>query len=84
MLFTYVCAFEMPEEKEYLTGLAHLFRLGGGNFYFVELSADLETRLERNATPHRMEMKASKKDVAWSRAKRKRIPIWRVKFVFYP
>lgn len=68
LLFTYVCAFEMPEEKEYLTGLARLFQSGGGNFYFVELSANLETRLERNATPHRMERKASKKDVEWSRA----------------
>lgn len=68
LLFTYVCAFELPQEKEYLTGLANLFRSNGGNFYFVELSADLETRLGRNTTPHRMEMKASKKDVEWSRA----------------
>ncbi|MBE5922160.1 MAG: hypothetical protein E7269_05355 [Lachnospiraceae bacterium] len=68
LLFTYVCAFEMPEEKEYLTGLANLFQSNGGGFYFVELSADLETRLERNATPHRMEMKASKRDVEWSKS----------------
>ncbi|WP_155833306.1 hypothetical protein [Butyrivibrio sp. WCD3002] len=38
----------------------------GGNFYFVELSADLETRLMRNETPYRMERKASKKDVECS------------------
>lgn len=68
LLFTYVCAFEVPEEKEYLTGLAELFQSNGGNFYFVELSADLEKRLERNVTPHRMERKASKRDVEWSRA----------------
>lgn len=30
MLFTYVCAFEMPEEKEYLTGLSDLFTSNGG------------------------------------------------------
>ena len=30
-------------------------------------SADLDTRLARNETPHRMERKASKRDVAWSR-----------------
>ena len=29
----------------------------------MELSADLETRLERNLTPHRMERKKSKRDV---------------------
>ena len=67
LLFTYVCAFEMPEEKAYLDSLANLFESNGGNFYFVELSADLEKRLERNVTPHRMERKASKRDVEWSR-----------------
>ena len=68
MLFTYVCAFEMPEEKEYLTGLSDLFTSNGGNFYFVELRSDIETRLKRNETPHRMERKASKRDIEWSRA----------------
>lgn len=68
MIFTYVCAFDEPEEREYLTELKDLFEQGGGQFYFVELSADIETRLARNETPHRMERKASKRDVAWSRA----------------
>ena len=68
LLFTYVCAFEMPQEKEYLESLANLFEENGGNFYFVELSADLDKRLERNTTPHRLERKASKRDVEWSRA----------------
>lgn len=68
LLFTYVCAFEMPEEREYLTGLADLFQSGGGNFYFVELSADIEIRLERNETPHRLEKKASKRDIEWSKS----------------
>jgi hypothetical protein len=67
MLFTFVCAFEKPEDREYLTGLAELFEESGGKFYFVELSADLETRLERNVTPHRLEKKPSKRDTAWSR-----------------
>ena len=68
LIFTYVCAFDMPQEREYLTGLAEMLQRAGGRFYFVELSADLETRLQRNETPHRMERKASKRDVAWSRA----------------
>ena len=68
LIFTYVCAFEMQEEREYLTALHDLFTSSGGGFYFVELSADLETRLKRNETPHRMERKASKRDLAWSRA----------------
>lgn len=68
LLFTFVCAFEVPQEREYLTRLADMFESSGGQFYFVELSADLETRLMRNTTQHRMERKASKKDVEWSRA----------------
>ena len=68
LIFTYVCAFELPQEREYLTSLADLFKNEGGEFYFVELSANLETRLERNETPHRMERKASKRDVVWSKA----------------
>ena len=68
LIFTYVCAFDEPEEREYLTGLKDMFEKDGGHFYFIELSADLETRIARNETPHRMERKASKRDVAWSRA----------------
>ena len=67
LIFTYVCAFEMQEERDYLTSLHDLFTENGGRFFFVELSADLETRLSRNETPYRMERKASKRDVSWSR-----------------
>ncbi len=67
MVFTYVAAFEMQEERDYLTALEKQFTENGGNFYFVELSADLETRLSRNDTPHRKERKPSKRDVEWSR-----------------
>lgn len=66
LIFTYVAAFEKPEEVKYLKELETQFTKAGGNFYFVELSADLETRLKRNLTPHRMERKASKKDTKWS------------------
>jgi hypothetical protein len=68
LIFTYVCAFDVPEELDYLEALQNMFEQSGGQFYFVELSATLEKRLARNETPHRMERKASKKDVAWSRA----------------
>ena len=67
LIFTYVCAFDVPDERDYLTQLKDQFEQSGGHFYFVELSADLETRLARNETPHRMERKPSKRDLAWSR-----------------
>ena len=68
LIFTYVAAFEMQEERDYLTSLRDLFEEAGGQFYFVELSADLRSRIARNETPYRMERKASKKNVEWSRA----------------
>ena len=68
MIFTYVCCFDEPEEKAYLTRLKDLFEQNGGRFFFVELFAGIETRLARNETPHRMERKPSKRDTAWSRA----------------
>ncbi len=58
----------MPEEREYLTSLENLFTANGGKFYFVELRADIETRLERNETPHRMERKVSKRDIQRSKS----------------
>lgn len=67
LIFTYVCAFDMAYERKYMTSLAESFENSGGNFYFVELSADLETRLERNVSPHRLAMKPSKRDIEHTR-----------------
>ena len=66
MIFTLVVAYDLPEEKEYINKLRTMFEATGGNFYFVELIASIETRLERNITPHRLESKESKKDIEWS------------------
>lgn len=41
LIFTYVVAFEMKEEIDYLKSLEVQFTTSGGNFYFIELSADL-------------------------------------------
>ena len=68
LIFTFVCAFDEPEDVQYLKDLEAQFTQSGGTFYFVELSASLEARLSRNETPHRMERKPSKRNVAWSRA----------------
>ena len=63
MIFTFVTAFDSPEDIEYLNNLRTMFEATGGQFYFVELEADIETRLERNVTPHRLESKFTKNDV---------------------
>ena len=67
LIFTFVCAFDMPEDVDYLKNLERQFTQSGGRFYFVELFAAIETRLSRNETPHRMERKPSKRNVEWSR-----------------
>lgn len=67
LIFTFVCAFDEPEDVQYLKNLEAQFTESGGQFWFVELSAALETRLARNETPHRMERKPSKRNTEWSR-----------------
>ena len=67
LIFTFVCAFDMEEDVAYLRTLEAQFTESGGTFYFVELSAALETRLFRNETPHRMEMKPTKRNTEWSK-----------------
>ncbi len=67
MIFTLVVAFDVKEETDYLNSLKSRFKASGGKFYFVELRADIETRLKRNITPHRLEAKLTKKDLEWSK-----------------
>lgn len=67
LIFTFVAAFDEPEDVAYLKALEKQFTESGGHFYFVELQAELTERLARNETPHRMERKPSKRDVEWSR-----------------
>ena len=62
MIFTFLWAFDMPTDYEYITKLAERF----DEVYCVELIASIETRLERNATENRLLHKASKRDVAES------------------
>ena len=68
LIFTFVCAFDEPEDVQCLRDLEAQFTGSGGSFYFVELSATLEARLLRNETPHRMDMKPSKRNTEWSRS----------------
>ncbi|MGD6957374.1 AAA family ATPase [Rossellomorea aquimaris] len=66
MIFTYVWAFDMQEDWDYINQVSQLFESRGGTVYFVELEADLEERLERNKSSNRLEHKPSKRDIDWS------------------
>ena len=67
LIFTYVTAFDDKDDIEYVNQLRKMFEDSGGTFYFVELEADVETRLQRNVTPHRLESKYTKNDIELSR-----------------
>lgn len=67
LIFTYVWAFDDPHDQAFVARMKDLFEAAGGRSVFVELWADLETRLARNATDLRLLHKPSKRDVARSR-----------------
>ncbi|EJS68788.1 AAA family ATPase [Bacillus cereus] len=66
MIFTYVWAFDLQSDWEYINHTVRIFESKGGTVYFVELEADLDERLERNKSPHRLEHKPKKRDIEWS------------------
>lgn len=66
MIFTYVWAFNLQSDWDYVNQVTQLFESRGANVYFVELEADVEERLERNKTPNRLEHKPTKRNIEWS------------------
>lgn len=69
MIFTFMWAFDMPSDWEYIASVAKRFEESGGQVYYVELVADQATRLERNKTENRLKNKASKRDLQLSEAR---------------
>ena len=66
MIFTFMWAFDRQEDWDYIMGVANRFDPTGEEVYWVELRADMETRLERNRTENRLKNKASKRNLAFS------------------
>lgn len=62
LIFTYVWAFDQPEDLSFIEKQKAVFESRGGRAVFVELWADLETRLTRNKTELRLAAKPSKRD----------------------
>jgi hypothetical protein len=69
MIFTYLWAFDMPSDWEYVAHVADIFKQQGAEIYYVELIAPQEIRLQRNETENRLLHKASKRDLESSRAR---------------
>lgn len=63
MAFTFMWAFNMQEDWDYIAGVTELFESKGAEVYYVELCAPQEIRIQRNKTENRLKHKASKRDV---------------------
>jgi hypothetical protein len=66
LIFTYVWAFDLQTDWDYINKISDLFESKGGVVYFVELEAAVEERLERNKSPHRLNHKPTKRNIEWS------------------
>ena len=54
MIFTYMWAFDLPSDWEYMKNVTSRFERTGGTVYYVELVADRAVRLIRNKTENRL------------------------------
>ena len=63
LIFTYLWAFDMPSDWDYINNLTALFEKNGAEIYCAELVASKDIRLYRNGTENRLKYKASKRDV---------------------
>ncbi|WP_325604486.1 hypothetical protein [Nocardioides sp.] len=66
LVLTYVWGLELEEDARWVDDYVRPHVELGAAVSFVELYADLDTRLERNRTEHRLAEKRSKRDVDWS------------------
>ena len=66
LVFTFVWGLELEGDAAAMTALIAPYVDAGAEVAFVELVADLDTRLARNRTEHRLAEKKSKRDVDWS------------------
>lgn len=69
MIFTFMWAFDMKEDWDYIADISSKFEKTGGRIYYVELVADISVRLARNKTENRILNKASKRDTEASEAR---------------
>ena len=69
LIFTYMMAFDMPSEYEYLQWVKNTLGVKEEDVSYVELVAPQAIRLERNGSENRLKHKASKRDITASNAR---------------
>lgn len=67
LIFTYMWAFDQPEDWEYVAHVTDIFAAKGADIYYAELVAPQQIRLARNVTENRLRHKASKRQIEQSR-----------------
>lgn len=67
LIFSFVWSMDLEEDAAFVEGLVAPYA-EHGDIVVVELVADLDTRLARNRTEHRLAHKKSKRDLEWSEA----------------
>lgn len=67
VIFTFVWAFNVPEDRAFVERVAGWFEAAGGRVRFVELLARLPARLAREGTPFRVALKPFHRDVEAAR-----------------
>jgi hypothetical protein len=66
MIFTKVWYFNQKEDWDDIENMCKTVSSQGADIYFVELEANVEDRLKRNKTPHRLEYKPTKRNIEQS------------------
>ena len=66
LIFTFIWAFDVPYDEEYVRRLSRMYEEAGAQVDYVELVAPQDVRLVRNRTENRLQHKASKRDVELS------------------
>jgi hypothetical protein len=63
MIFTYMMAFDLQSEWDYINHVANIFKKQGAEVFYAELFAPIETRINRNNTENRLKHKPTKRDI---------------------
>lgn len=69
LIFTFMWAFDMQQDWDYIEAVRQIFHLPEEDVYYVELIAPQDVRLQRNATENRLKNKPSKRDIEASNAR---------------
>ena len=79
IIFTFIWAFDQKADWDYVDEISDIFKSKGEEVYLVELEADLDERIDRNKSPHRLIHKPSKRNLEESESElKKSVEIFRL------